>query len=258
MAMRCDCCYDTFCGECASYDAHECPGVYKKNRTVPVCPLCLEAVPVKPGEDANTTMEQHIAGGCAKPSKEALFTHACSYGKCKKKELVQCICKACGMNHCIKHRHPDAHRCGQTRPPPRAAKATGQHSLATRNVRRQTAGAGAAAAAAAAADLRAQAASAAATMQRNTVKSAYAPPRIATDKVNSEDDEELRQALALSMRTGTDAAEPLIAMGYPAAAAAEAMAASGGDLQQAALLLMENASATDAAVAKSGGVRATA
>ena len=51
---------------------------------------------------------------------------------------------------------------------------------------------------------------------------------------------------------------PLIAMGYQAAAAAEAMAASGGDLQQAALLLMEDASATDAATARSGGVRATA
>jgi hypothetical protein len=274
LPSRCDCCLDTFCAECSGYDAHDCPGQYKKNRTVPVCPLCQEAVPCKPGEDANAKMERHIAGGCAKPVKQAVFTHRCNYGKCKKKELVQCVCKECGLNHCIKHRQPDAHRCGQAKAPTAKAAppatAAPQHplaaSLAARRAHEQPASA-----AAAAAERRAQAATAAMTRQRKSATSATepiaVPPTVAAAPLESED-EELQRALALSMQAVEQAStrpvgdmgtlEPLVAMGYSPAAAAEAMAASGGDLQQAALLLMENASATDAAAAHSGGLRATA
>lgn len=267
LPSRCDCCFDTFCAECSGYDAHDCPGQYKKNRTVPVCPLCQEAVPIQPGEDANAKMERHIAGGCAKPVKQAVFTHRCNYGKCKKKELVQCVCKGCGLNHCIKHRQPDAHRCGQAKattatPATTAPKHPVASSLAARRAREQPASA-----VAAAAERRAQVAAAAMTRQRKSATSptepVAVPPAMAAAPLESEDDE-LQRALALSMQTveqaaeGLGALEPLVAMGYSPAAAAEAMAASGGDLQQAALLLMENASATDAAAAHSGGVRATA
>merc|ERR550514_510351 len=109
------------------------------------------------------------------------------------------------------------------------------------------------------------------TRQRKSATSATepiaVPPTVAAAPLESED-EELQRALALSMQAVEQAStrpvgdmgtlEPLVAMGYSPAAAAEAMAASGGDLQQAALLLMENASATDAAAAHSGGLRATA
>jgi len=252
LPSRCDCCFNTFCAECSGYDAHDCPGQYKKNRTVPVCPLCQEAVPCKPGEDANAKMERHIASGCAKPVKQAVFTHRCNYGKCKKKELVQCICKGCGLNHCIKHRQPDAHRCGQAKAPP--ARRAREHPTT---------------AAAAAAERRAQAGTAAIPRQHKGATSATETvlPATSAAALESEDDE-LQRALALSMgaaehaspRPAEDAGtlEPLIAMGYSPVAAAEAMAASGGDLQRAALLLMENASATDDAAAHSGGVRATA
>ena len=264
LPSRCDCCFDTFCRECSSYEAHECSAQYKKNRTVPICPLCQEAVPVKPGEDANVTMEQHIAGGCPKPVKPAVFTHRCNYGKCKKKELVQCVCKGCGLNHCIKHRQPGAHRCGEVKPASRApsAPAASHPSLPSsqpaKRANESTEGA----------KRRAQAAAAALARQRGAATEAVAPAAVAAGAPSSEEDE-LQRALALSLAMAEPAREtaaeeplgalgPLIAMGYQAAAAAEAMAASGGDLQQAALLLMEDASATDAATARSGGVRATA
>lgn len=262
LPSRCDCCFDTFCRDCSSYDAHECSGQYKKNRTVPVCPLCQEAVPVKPGEDANVKMEQHIAGGCPKPVKPAVFTHRCNYGKCKKKELVQCVCKECGLNHCIKHRQPDAHRCGKVQPAstaraPAASRPSLSSSLSARRANEPSAGA----------ERRAQAAAAALARQRGAAAGTAAPVPVAAGTLDSED--ELQRALALSMQMTEPASTraagdfgalgPLVDMGYPAAAAAEAMAACGGDLQQAALLLMEDSSATDAAAtARSGGIRATA
>jgi len=280
LPSRCDCCFATFCGECSSYDAHSCPGQYKTNRTVPVCPLCQEAVPVKPGEDANAKMEQHIAGGCAKPTKTAVFTHRCSYGKCKKKELVQCICKGCGLNHCIKHRQPDSHRCGLAKKPPArvpavppaTAPAAQQKSLAASLAARRV-DERPTSAAAQAAERRAQAATAAMARQQHqsatpAPEPAAVPHPTAGTRPPETEDDELQRALALSLQTAEPehgstvedlgALGPLVAMGYPPAAAAEAMAASGGDLQQAALLLMENASAADAAAAQSGGVRATA
>jgi len=265
LPSRCDCCFATFCGECASYDAHDCPGKYKKNRTVPVCPLCQEAVPCRPGEDPNQKMEEHIASGCTKPMKAAVFTHRCNYGKCKKKELVQCICKGCGLNHCIKHRQPDAHRCGLAKPPARAAatpSAASRPSLSASQAARRISQRPASAAAAAA-ERRAQAAS---QRHSETPKHKVVSPSPPVLAASSEDDE-LQRALAMSMQTEEPAdaclsensgeLAPLIAMGYPAATAAEAMAATGGDLQQAALLLMENATALDASAAASG-VRATA
>lgn len=230
---------------------------------------------MKPGEDANVKMEQHIAGGCAKPAKTAVFTHRCSYGKCKKKELVQCICKGCGLNHCIKHRQPDSHRCGLAKKPPArgpagppaTAPAAQQKSL-TASLSARRVDERPPSAAAQAAERRAQAATAAMTRQQHrsaTPAPAVLPSTSGTLPPATEDDE-LQRALALSMQTAEPthtvedlgALGPLVAMGYPPEAAAEAMAASGGDLQRAALLLMENASAADAASAQSGGVRATA
>lgn len=260
LPSRCDCCFATFCGTCASYDAHDCTGKHKKNRTVPVCPLCQEVVPCQPGEDPNKKMEAHIAAGCAKPVQTAVFTHRCSYGKCKKKEMVQCICKGCGLNHCIKHRQPDTHRCGLAKPPARATPAAPAQSLSASLAARRISDRPASAAAAAA-ERRAQAARQrqSATPKHEAVTAA--PPVLAA----SVEDDELQRALEMSMQTeepaeAADLGEvgPLVAMGYPPAAAAEAMAATGGDLQQAALLLMENASAMDATAASSGGVRATA
>lgn len=302
LPSRCDCCHATFCSDCADYEAHDCPNKHTKSRTVPVCPLCQEAVPIKPGEDANAKMEQHIAGGCAKPVSAAVFTNRCNHRNCKKRELVQCICKGCGLNHCIKHRQPDSHRCGQAKPPPKAAAkaaAPAQHPLAASLAARRVGGSGGAgaggrgggpaSAAAAAAERRAQAASAAAARQHQSAPvravapaPAPAPPAKAaasTTAASQNEDEELQRALALSMEQdvpspspaappvavarheqaaapavlaaptaapGVAAAlAPLLAMGYPADAAAEAMAATAGDVQRAALLLMENASALE-------------
>merc|ERR1712228_263564 len=43
--------------------------------------------------------------------KEKVFTNKCNKPKCKKKELVPCICNTCRLNFCLTHRHPADHDC---------------------------------------------------------------------------------------------------------------------------------------------------
>jgi hypothetical protein len=99
----CDCCTKTFCTECLPYDKHSCPMAQQKNKLAAVCPLCDIVVTTTPGQSADDAVERHISNGC-KPAARKKSKHQCSFGKCKKSELIPCICKGCQHNFCLAHR----------------------------------------------------------------------------------------------------------------------------------------------------------
>ena len=75
-------------------------------------PLCSEVIEVKPGEDVDDVVAEHIDAGCPKPTK--VVTFGCCCPGCKNDEQVQCICKFCGKKTCLKHRFPQDHNCERT------------------------------------------------------------------------------------------------------------------------------------------------
>ena len=239
LPTACDACALTFCADCASYDAHDCPARYTKNKTVPVCPLCQQAVPARQGEDPNAVMERHIASGCAKPQTAKVFTNRCNHPKCKKKELVQCICKGCGLNHCIKHRQPSDHNCSSLKQPKARPAGGGRRQAGGRG--------GASSAAAAAAERRAAAQGGRASQRAGRAASEPTPGTPAQRPTPA-------AQLARQPAQRPDL-EPLIALGYSAEAAAAALEASGGDVQTAALMLLDNATAIAAGGPAGGGAQ---
>jgi len=85
-------------------------------------PVCGEVVEVKPGEDINIAVSNHIDAGCPKSAK--VVTFGCCCPGCKTEELVPCICNLCGKNTCLKHRFPADHCCARTASSVKPAKTT--------------------------------------------------------------------------------------------------------------------------------------
>ncbi|XP_055839405.1 AN1-type zinc finger protein 2A [Episyrphus balteatus] len=110
LPMKCDSCDKVFCSEHFSYMKHSCPGAYKKDFQVPVCPLCGEPVPTPRGTSPDQTVGQHIDQYCKSDTKK-IFTNRCSYKNCKKKELIPVTCTVCNYNFCLRHRHSADHEC---------------------------------------------------------------------------------------------------------------------------------------------------
>jgi len=111
LPMKCDACSLIFCKDHLQYDTHTCAGLYKKNIQVPVCPLCNQPIPVSRGSVPDLAVSEHIENNCKVRSKEKVFSNKCNKSKCKKKELVPCICDSCKLNFCLTHRHPADHDC---------------------------------------------------------------------------------------------------------------------------------------------------
>lgn len=53
-----------FSSEHFRYEAHNCPGAYKKNVQVPVCPLCNTLVPGRVDELPDIRVSRHIDNDC--------------------------------------------------------------------------------------------------------------------------------------------------------------------------------------------------
>lgn len=99
------------------YNDHGCESSYRKDIQVPVCPLCNQPIPVNRGELPDIKVGQHIDRDCQSDpakAKRKVYTNKCSTRGCKQKELVPIICRSCGLNYCLKHRHPVDHKCGET------------------------------------------------------------------------------------------------------------------------------------------------
>merc|ERR1712211_92195 len=64
---------------------------------VPVCPLCNQPIPVSRGSVPDMVVSDHIENNCQVRRKEKVFSNRCNKPKCKKKELVPCICDICKL-----------------------------------------------------------------------------------------------------------------------------------------------------------------
>ncbi|XP_068140878.1 AN1-type zinc finger protein 2A [Drosophila tropicalis] len=110
LPVKCDSCDRVFCASHYNYDRHNCPGAYKKNVQVPICPLCHEPVPTPPGTEPDLTVGQHIDKQCKSESKK-IYTNRCNAKGCKRKELIPVKCSQCHLNFCLRHRHTSDHDC---------------------------------------------------------------------------------------------------------------------------------------------------
>ncbi|CAI8043373.1 AN1-type zinc finger protein 2B [Geodia barretti] len=92
-----------------------CGNVFSQS-TVPVCPLCGQAVSVSRsrGEDVDTQVERHISSGCRhhvlqRPPPRP--SSSCTQRGCKRRDLVPYTCPQCERTVCIRHRQPMDHPC---------------------------------------------------------------------------------------------------------------------------------------------------
>ncbi|XP_074105403.1 AN1-type zinc finger protein 2A isoform X3 [Cotesia typhae] len=114
LPMKCDACEESFCSDHITYLSHSCPSAYKKDVQVPVCPLCHVPIPIKRGDTPDIAVGLHIDNQCESDlsnAKKKVFVNKCSSKGCKIKEIIRVDCKDCGMNFCLKHRHPVDHNC---------------------------------------------------------------------------------------------------------------------------------------------------
>jgi hypothetical protein len=128
LPIICDACQSSYCADCAGYEKHSCPLRHTKSRIAAVCPLCQEVVPVRPGGTNDSAVEWHINRGCRtekgggggggdkqqqqqQQQQQHQHPNQCSFGKCKTRDLVACICRNCDRNFCLAHRGPNMHAC---------------------------------------------------------------------------------------------------------------------------------------------------
>jgi len=121
LPFKCSSCGGTFCLDHRTFDAHGCKKGNIKDAQAIFCPLCNQNVPVKPGEDPNHQLDEHIEKGCPPPSKARV--NGCSVKGCKKKELMPIKCAKCRQNYCLRHRLEMDHNCTGA-PPPKSKKTT--------------------------------------------------------------------------------------------------------------------------------------
>ena len=112
LPFNCDLCHKTFCKDHRSYKEHNCTEAYRKDKIVPTCPLCGQALPVGKGMDADLRVNKHIEMECKSESRHKVKSSAlCNVSGCKVKELVPVICEGCHLHFCLHHRFPDLHGC---------------------------------------------------------------------------------------------------------------------------------------------------
>lgn len=97
-----------FSSEHYSYFNHGCENAKVRDNQVPICPMCSKPVPAIKGQE-DLEVSRHIDQYCKTETK--IYTNQCTFGKCKKRELVPFKCSSCDNNFCLKHRHADVHEC---------------------------------------------------------------------------------------------------------------------------------------------------
>uniref|UniRef100_A0A5S6Q270 AN1-type domain-containing protein n=1 Tax=Trichuris muris TaxID=70415 RepID=A0A5S6Q270_TRIMR len=121
LPIVCDACGSKFCKNHYAYGKHNCPSFAEKDAQVPVCPLCNQ--PVSCGRDLlpDVAVSAHIDRGCKPDStltSKPIYSHKCSLTGCGRKEIVPIMCSSCSKSFCLKHRHPQDHRCSQAQSHP--------------------------------------------------------------------------------------------------------------------------------------------
>jgi len=110
LPFECDACHEKFCLDHRSYSEHKCTSKKPVEAVKAfLCPLCSLPMSIRPGENPNIKVEQHIASGCK--NLAAYKTNKCSHPRCKEKDFTPILCKYCHKNHCLRHRFEEDHAC---------------------------------------------------------------------------------------------------------------------------------------------------
>jgi predicted nucleic acid binding AN1-type Zn finger protein len=235
LPVRCGGCSGSFCASCSPPSAHECPTAKQKqqphDRIIPECPLCKAVLPILSGQDPNRVVELHIRGGCKPPSTVAAFSHRCSHPKCKVMTPVAITCRSCNSNFCIKHRAPLKHACGEQKQ---------QHQQQRRPLLQQAGAKAAFVSAGPEGRSRAgsqAAAAAVARMQARAAPAAAGPATAPRPAAASATFDPIAQLVAMMGGAGS----------CDRAAAAAALRLCGGDVQAAAMQLIDDRAARERA-----------
>ncbi|KAF5382737.1 hypothetical protein D9615_002871 [Tricholomella constricta] len=116
LPFKCQHCEDSFCQEHFKVEGHSCSkyDASKYNRVAPDCPFCNTPVAVRPGQDPNDRMEEHITKECSVTtgnSGRARTMPICARGNCKKILFSPIRCDKCRSQFCPAHRFPADHSC---------------------------------------------------------------------------------------------------------------------------------------------------
>lgn len=114
LPLKCDACRNIYCKDHFQYRQHGCSAGVGKDVQVPVCPLCNRPVPSRRGDLPDVAVGDHIDRECQSDpaqAKRKAYVNRCSVKGCKQKEVIPVKCVHCNLNHCLKHRYPDDHRC---------------------------------------------------------------------------------------------------------------------------------------------------
>ncbi|KAH6908001.1 hypothetical protein BKA70DRAFT_1280432 [Coprinopsis sp. MPI-PUGE-AT-0042] len=121
LPFKCQHCHDSFCQEHYKYDAS------KHNRVAPECPLCNTPIGVKPGQDPNIRMDQHLDNECSVVTGrvQAKKTPICAAeqlqeGACSHPSAATSVAK----QFCPSHRFPSDHTCKAPAAPQGPARPT--------------------------------------------------------------------------------------------------------------------------------------
>ncbi|TRM64107.1 hypothetical protein BD626DRAFT_557352 [Schizophyllum amplum] len=115
LPFKCQHCTEAFCQEHFLPNAHACPKYdeTKHNRVAPSCPMCNVPVAIRPGQDPNVRMEQHLERECSAmtgvaPKKSG---PVCEKVRCGKVLVSPIRCDRCRKQFCPSHRFPSDHTC---------------------------------------------------------------------------------------------------------------------------------------------------
>lgn len=119
LPFKCQHCEDAFCQEHFLVSAHNCTKYdeSKHNRVAPNCPLCNTPVSIRPGQDSNVRMDEHLTNDCSVltgKSGRARTMPVCARGGCKKVLFSPIRCNNCKSQFCPSHRFPADHSCSST------------------------------------------------------------------------------------------------------------------------------------------------
>jgi hypothetical protein len=125
LPTKCMNCNRKFCSHHISPQSHGCTNYAKKDARTVECPLCNQAVAVRPGQSPDAAVGAHIETGCTPSGAQAAAgqrLNMCSFGTCTRNEIQQIVCDYCRQTYCVEHRHPKQHSCRAkpTTPPPEA------------------------------------------------------------------------------------------------------------------------------------------
>lgn len=110
LPFQCSLCSKVFCLQHRGLGSHSCDKAQKG--VIVSCEVCKGFVDCRRVKNA---LESHRNSGCLDfvlvPFHELRRENKCSLKSCRKAELASIKCISCRMTFCLKHRHPEDHKC---------------------------------------------------------------------------------------------------------------------------------------------------